>query len=95
LIAGDAALSSVATSHSARIAFGWRVAEEMLTDGVYVGPEMQYFHSDGYRHGRLGLHVTSMKTESTEWSAAAGWARDSDGRSGAYLRLGLSSRLVN
>ena len=33
---------------------------------------------DGYRHGRLGMHITSMKTEDTEWSAAAGWARDSD-----------------
>jgi hypothetical protein len=95
LIAGDAALSSIATSHSARIAFGWRAAEELLIDGVYVGPEIQYFHSDGYRHRRLGLHITSMKTEATEWSAAAGWARDSDGRSGPYVRLGLSSRIVN
>lgn len=95
LITGDAALSSIATSHSARVAFGWRVAEELLTDGVYVGPETQYFHSDRYRHRRLGLHITSMKTEATEWSAAAGWARDSDGRSGVYLRLGLSSRLAD
>jgi hypothetical protein len=95
LIAGDAALSSIATGHSARIAAGWRMAEELLTDGVYVGPEMQYFHSDQYRHHRFGLHITSMKTEATEWSAAAGWARDSDGRSGPYLRLGLSSRIAN
>jgi hypothetical protein len=95
LIAGDAALSTVATSHSARLAFGWRVAEEMLTDGVYVGPETQYFHSDGYRHRRLGLHVTSMKTDASEWSASVGWARDSDGRSGPYVRLGLSSRMAN
>jgi hypothetical protein len=56
---------------------------------------MQYFHSDQYRHHRFGLHITSMKTEATEWSAAAGWARDSDGRSGPYLRLGLSSRIAN
>lgn len=66
LIVGDASLSSLATSHAARIAYGWRVGEELLTDGVYIGPEAQYFGSDGYRHQRIGLHITSMKTEATE-----------------------------
>jgi Cellulose biosynthesis protein BcsS len=44
------------------------------------------------RHGRLGVHVTSMKTEDTEWSAAAGWARDSSGRSSPYVRLSILRR---
>lgn len=94
LIAGDASLSSIATSHSARLAFGLRVADEIFNgEGFYVGPEVQYFGADGYGHRRLGLHVTSMKTEATEWSAAVGYARDSDGYSSPYVRLNVSSRL--
>ena len=77
------------------MAFGWRVAQELFTDGVYVGPETQYFGSDGYRHRRFGLHITSMKTEATEWSAAGGFARDSDGRSSPYVRFGLSQKLTD
>jgi hypothetical protein len=91
MIAADVSLSSIATSNSARAAYGWRVLNEML-GGLYVGPEAQYFGSDGYRHGRLGMHVTSMKTDDTEWSAAAGWARDSVGRSSPYVRLSVLKR---
>jgi hypothetical protein len=71
MIATDISLSSIAIGNSARIAYGWRVLEEML-DGICIGPEVQYFCSDGYWHDRLGIHITSMKTEDTEWSAAAG-----------------------
>jgi Cellulose biosynthesis protein BcsS len=91
MIAGDVSLSSIATSNSARAAYGWRVLENML-GGIYIGPEIQYLGSIGYRHGRLGMHVTSIKTEDTEWSAAAGWARDSAGRSSPYVRLGILKR---
>jgi hypothetical protein len=88
MIAADVSLSSIATSDTARIAYGWRIVD----GGVYVGPELQYFGSDGYRHLRLGAHVTTMKTSDVEWSAAAGWARDSAGRSSPYLRLNLLKR---
>jgi cellulose biosynthesis protein BcsS len=91
MIAADVSLSSIATSNSARVAYGWRALDEML-GGIYIGPEAQYFGSDGYRHRRLGMHITSMKTEDTEWSAAAGWARDSSGRSSPYVRLGILTR---
>jgi hypothetical protein len=91
MLAADVSLSSIATSNSARVAYGWRVLEEML-GGLYVGPEAQYFGSAGYRHARLGIHITSMKTEDTEWSAAAGWARDSAGRASPYVRLSLLTR---
>ena len=91
MIAADISLSSIATSNSARAAYGWRLLEEML-GGIYIGPELQYFGSAGYRHARLGLHITSVKTEDTEWSAAAGWARDSTGRSSPYVRLGVLRR---
>lgn len=91
MIAADVSLSSIATSNSARAAYGWRVLEEML-GGIYIGPEAQYFGSASYRHARLGMHITSMKSEDTEWSAAAGWARDSAGRSSPYVRLGVLKR---
>ena len=91
MIAADISLSSIATSNSTRAAYGWRVLEEML-GGIYIGPEAQYSGSAGYRHARLGMHITSMKTEDTEWSAAAGWARDSTGRSSPYVRLGVLRR---
>ena len=74
---------------------GWRIAEELFTDGVYVGPEAQYFGSNAYRQYRAGLHITSMKTEITEWSAAAGLARDTDGTKSLYVRLGLSIKLAD
>jgi hypothetical protein len=93
MIAANASMSSIATSHSARAGIGWRVAGEILNgDGFYLGPEVQYFGADGYRQLRLGVHITSMKTGKTEWFAAGGWATDSEGRSSPYLRLGVSSR---
>jgi len=91
MVALDLSLSSIATSNSARGGFGWRVLKDML-GGVYVGPEIQYFGSDGYRHLRLGAHVTSMKTDDIEWSAAIGWASDSSRRTGPYVRLNLMRR---
>lgn len=91
MIAIDISLSSIATSNSVRGAYGWRVFEEML-GGVYVGPELQYFGSDDYRHLRLGAHVTSMKTDDIEWSAAVGWASDSARRTSPYVRLNLMKR---
>jgi hypothetical protein len=92
MIAADVSLSSIATSDTARIAYGWRILDGILSGGVYVGPELQYFGSDGYRHGRIGAHVTTMKTADIEWSAACGWARDSAGSSSPYLRLNLLKR---
>ena len=92
MLAADVSLSSIATSNSARVGYGWRVFDELL-GGLYVGPEIQYFGSDGYRHLRLGAHITSMKTDDVEWSAALGWAEDSQRRASAYLRLNALKRL--
>jgi hypothetical protein len=92
MVAADASISSIATSNSARVAYGWRMFEDML-GGVYLGPVIEYFGSAGYRHLRLGAHVTSMKAEDTEWSAAAGWAQDSQGRASPFLRLNMLKRL--
>jgi hypothetical protein len=92
MVAADASLSSIATSNSARVAYGWRVFEDML-GGIYLGPVVEYFGSEGYRHLRLGSHITSMKAEDTEWSAAAGWAQDSQGQASPFLRLNMLKRL--
>ena len=92
MVAASLGLSTIATSNSARIAYGWRVCEDMFEDGFYVGPEVQYFGADGYRHLRLGFHITQLKAERYEWSAGLGIARDSDGVSGPYVRIGFSVR---
>lgn len=91
MMVGELSLSTIATNNSARVAYGWRVLEELI-GGFYFGPELQYFASDGYRHLRLGAHVTGLKTEGYEWSAAGGLAQDSEGRSSPYLRLGVVTR---
>lgn len=87
MAAADASLSSVGSNYSARAAFGWRVLDQF-----YAGPETQVYGGDGYRQLRFGVHITSMKTGATEWSAAGGWAVDSDQRSSPYVRLGVMTR---
>jgi len=94
LIAGDVSLGTLSTSQSARLAFGWRISGELLNgEFFYLGPELQVLDSDGYRQSRVGLHLTSMKTDDVEWSAAIGYARDTDGQSSPYFRLGLAQKL--
>jgi len=68
------------------------VLEDIFGDGIYVGPEVQYFGSDGYRHTRFGAHLAGLKTDTYEWSAAAGWARDSERQSSPYVRLNVMTR---
>jgi hypothetical protein len=92
MLAADVSLSSIATENSARAAYGWRILNEML-GGIYVGPETQYFGSHGYRNLRVGAHITSMKAEDTEWSAATGWAWDSQARASPYVRINVLKRL--
>lgn len=91
MVAGDASITTIVGDTTARLAYGWRVLDDLF-DGFYVGPEAQYFSSYGYRHLRLGAHVTGLKADNKEWSAGLGWAQDSVGRSGPYLRLGFLTR---
>jgi hypothetical protein len=88
MVAFDAPISSIATNHGARAAFGWRVIDEQF----YFGPEAAIFASEGCRHYRLGFHITAMKTGNLELVAAGGWARDSDGESSPYVRLGMMQK---
>jgi hypothetical protein len=94
VLAADASISSIGKNASGRAAFGWR-----FLDLLYLGPEAQAFVCSDYRQYRLGLHVTAFKPDPLdwkerviEWSAAIGWAGDSDHRSGVYGRLGMLTR---
>jgi hypothetical protein len=87
MIALDGLASTIVDTYSIRAAAGWRVGNLF-----YAGPEVQAFASNGYAQRRIGLHVTAYKTGDVEWSAATGYARDSDERSSAYFRFGVSTR---
>jgi hypothetical protein len=87
MVASDGMLSSTGPTGTFRAAVGWRVFEP-----VFIGPETQMIWCADYQQLRLGAHVTGLRTEAVEWSAAAGWARDSDGRDGPYVRLGVMTR---
>jgi hypothetical protein len=39
---------------------------------------------------QVGAHLTGFHVSASEWSAAGGWAMDSDRRRGPYMRLGVS-----
>jgi hypothetical protein len=87
MFAAHASLTSIETGYSVRLAYGWR-----LRDWFYLGPEGQAFACEGFSQLRFGAHLTGLKSGLWEWSAAAGWADDSDGRTGPYLRLGVLTR---
>jgi hypothetical protein len=88
MIAADASVSSIGPGYSVRIAMGWRAF-----DRFYVGPEIGGFAvGDNYQQARAGIHLTGFKTENFEWSAALGWAKDSDSRGSPYGRIGMLAR---
>lgn len=87
MLAANVSVSTINTSYSLRGAAGWR-----LFDLFYIGPEIGSFASGDYRQDRFGIHFTGLKALDTDWSAAAGWAHDSDHRAGPYIRFGLSTR---
>ncbi|MFL9499514.1 cellulose biosynthesis protein BcsS [Rhodopseudomonas palustris] len=79
--------TTVAGSYGARLAAGWR-----MFDAFWVGPEMSGSSDEFSRQTRIGIHLTGFEMAAMEWSAAAGYVRDSYGRSGIYSRLGASLR---
>lgn len=87
MIALDGSASTIGHGYAIRAAAGWR-----LFDLFYAGPEVQAFASDDYTQRRIGAHITSFKFGEIEYSAATGYAIDSDDRDSAYFRLGLSRR---
>jgi len=83
----NGSIVSIGPTGSVRAAVGWRLFEPF-----YVGPEAQGIWCAEYQQLRLGAHVTGFRIEGVEWSAASGWAIESDGRSGPYVRLGFNAR---
>ena len=64
-----------------------------MADIVYIGPEMGGFaHGDNYNQVRLGLHLTGVKVNELECSAAFGWAFDNSDRDSLYGRVGVHLR---
>ena len=89
LAAMDFTMATASASAYLRVAVGWRVIDEQF----YFGPEIAFFGTDSYRQVRLGGHFTAMKTGNMEWTAAGGWARDSDRQSSPYVRLNMSQKM--
>jgi hypothetical protein len=88
MIAAHGSVSSIGPSYDARAALGWRI-----NDAFYLGPEIGGFAGgDTYKQFRAGLHMTGLRYSWVEWSAAAGWAIDSDDRDGFYARIGMTAR---
>ena len=88
MIAGDASLSTIGGSNSARAAFGWKVLDQF-----YAGPETQVYGGDGYAQWRLGAHVTSMKTGNANGRPPAAGRAITNNGSSPYLRLGFMQRI--
>jgi len=87
MINGFATFSTIGHSYAVRGALGWRFFES-----VYLGPEAQATGSTDYRQFRFGVHATSLTIGPYEFSAGAGYIRDSDQRGGLYGRFGVLKR---
>jgi hypothetical protein len=87
MVTASASLSTVGTSYWTRAAAGLR-----FFDAVWAGPEFLANGDDNYHQSRVGAHITSFRFSTYEFSLGTGWATDSDGRSGAYGRVGVLYR---
>jgi Cellulose biosynthesis protein BcsS len=83
----NASVSSIGPSYWTRAAAGYR-----LLDMIWLGPEALALGDMSYQQYRVGVHATGLKTKWFEWSMGAGWATDSDQRTGYYGRLGILLR---
>jgi len=87
MLAANVSVSTIGPGFWTRAAAGWRVF-----DKFWLGPEVLALGDPTYRQLRVGIHGTSLKTGSFEWSAGAGFVEDSDRRGGYYIRLGVLTR---
>jgi hypothetical protein len=84
---GSVSVSSIGPNFWSRGAVGWYLFER-----AWIGPEVMALGGDRYRQFRLGVHATSFRTKEFEWSGGFGYARDSENRNGAYVRIGVLTR---
>jgi Cellulose biosynthesis protein BcsS len=87
MVALSGFVASIGPTGSVRAAVGGRFGEPF-----FVGPETQGIWCIDYEQFRFGVHVTALRIDATEWSAAGGIALDSFGRAGPYVRLGFFTR---
>lgn len=87
MVAVNGTMLSIGPTGALRTALGWR-----STEPFFAGPEVQAIWCADYQQLRIGAHVTGFRINGMEWSAAGGWAVESDGREGPYMRLGFSAR---
>jgi hypothetical protein len=60
--------------------------------GSILVRKLKFIPPSTIRTIRIGGHITAFKNEDREWSGAIGYARDSDHRSGLYVRIGMLIR---
>jgi hypothetical protein len=87
MIAVNSALASIGPTGSLRIALGTR-----LLDRMFLGPETEEIWCGNFEEYQFGVHVTALRTDKLEWSAASGIAFTSDHRNGPYFRLGVNTK---
>lgn len=87
MLASSWSATTLGTGYGGRLAAGLR-----LDDGVWCGPEVSAFTDEFSTQTRVGLHLTGVRWQDLEWSAAAGYLRDSLERNGAYGRIGVLIR---
>ena len=88
MVAADASLSTVGPSYNVRLATGLRALRRLLCwpggAGLRRRRQLPPVPRRPSRH--------RLRTGDFEWSAGAGWATDTDDRSGAYGKLGVFTR---
>lgn len=73
--------------------YGGRLAGSFrLFDLAWSGPEVSAITDEFSTQTRVGLHLTGLRWQDLEWSAAAGYLQDNFHRNGAYGRLGVLVR---
>ena len=87
MAAVNGSLVSIGPTGYLRGALGYRAF-----GAAFVGPEAAMLWCGNFQELQLGAHLTGLRMRAMEWSAAAGFAADSDRRRGPYLRIGLSAR---
>jgi len=87
MAAVNGTLAAIGPTGSLRGALGVR-----LFDAMFVGPEALAHWCANFQQFEFGAHVTAFRVNAFEWSAAGGFAVDSERRIGPYLRVGVSTK---
>lgn len=85
MVAASLSATTATAARNGRLAYGWR-----LFDRFWAGPEVAASTDLFTTQYRLGAHITGVRIEDTEWTAAAGYVMDSYNRTGFYGRIGIS-----